>query len=295
MKNSKKIKVILKIFAIVIPIILVSICISFFTSTNKVEVNDKVNEATSEENTENNKVISEEEVRIKPKSVSFSVPIFMYHFIRDNTGNYEYPENMVRPSTLREQLQAIKDGGYEPIFVTDLANIEDYEKPVILTFDDGFEDFYDNAFPLFKEFNMKASLYMITGYTTKTGYCNDKQLLEMQESGLINIEAHTVTHPRLATLSVQQINEELKGSKEYLKNLGIDSKVICYPYGSYNAQVIQASKNLGFEYGLAMDGGVYYSNIHTNIYEIPRIYANRSMSIATYKNYLAKSNVNVTW
>lgn len=231
-----------------------------------------------------------------PKFVNASVPIFMYHFVRDDTGDYEYPENMMRPETLKAQLQYLKDNGYETIYKDDIAHLENFTRPVWLTFDDGWEDFYFNAYPLFKEYNMKASYYVITDLIGTPGYVKLEQLKEMKESGLIDIQSHTVTHPRLATLSSDEIYNELYNSKKYLKdNLDIDSEVICYPYGSFNNTVLNLSKEVGYKYGLAMDGGVYHTSIHKNIYSIPRIYANRSMSMPTFINYVKNSKVEVIW
>ena len=149
------------------------------------------------------------------KSVNAVVPIFMYHFVREDTGDYEYPENMVRPESLRKQLQYLKENGYETIYKTDIGNLQNFTKPVWLTFDDGWEDFYQNAFPIFKEYNMKASYYVITNLVGTAGYVKEDQLKEMKESGLIDIQSHTVTHPRLASLSKEKITEELSNSKKY--------------------------------------------------------------------------------
>lgn len=229
----------------------------------------------------------------KPKDVEATVPIFMYHFVREDTGDYMYPENMMSPAKLKQQLEYLKQNQYEPIWITDLENLHRYQKPVALTFDDGYEDFYMYAFPLFKEYQMKASLYIIEDMTNKEGYCKDAQIKEMLESGLIQIDSHTITHRRLATLSVSEMEKELKQPREFLKNsYGIDSQVICYPYGSYNKKTVQLSQEVGYTYGLRMDGGLYYTK-RDPIYEIPRIYANRSMSMNEFKYYCEKSVVTV--
>ena len=89
---------------------------------------------------------------------------------------------------------------------------------------------------------------------------------------------------------------ELFDSKLYLKDtFDIDSKVICYPYGSRNNNTIELSKEAGYVYGLDMDGGVYNTKIHTDPLKIPRIYATRSMSLDTYIRYANQSKVDVVW
>ncbi len=292
--NRKKRKFIflLTFFIIAILIIAIVIFIYFKKSPSLVTITSLTNYNVYEKSNEN---IITANLRV-PKSVNASVPIFMYHFVRDDTGDYEYPENMMRPETLKAQLQYLKDNGYETIYKDDIAHLENFTKPVWLTFDDGWEDFYLYAFPLFKEYNMKASYYVITDLIGTPGYVKLEQLKEMKESGLIDIQSHTVTHPRLATLSSDEIYNELYNSKKYLKdNLDIESEVICYPYGSFNNTVLNLSKEVGYKYGLAMDGGVYHTSIHKNIYSIPRIYANRSMSMTTFINYVKNSKVEVIW
>lgn len=292
-KNNNFKVAIISLIVLVVLIMLSFIIINISKSKrglDNISISESLNLLTIE-----NSNIATAEVR-KIKSIDAAVPIFMYHFVREDTGDYEYPENMVKPETLRKQLQYLKDNGYQTIYKTDIGNLENFTKPVWLTFDDGWEDFYINAFPLFKEFNMKASYYVITDLIGTPGYVKIDQLKEMKESGLIDIQSHTITHPRLATLNKEKIYQELSISKQYLKeNLDIDSDVICYPYGSFNNTVLNLSKEIGYKYGLAMDGGVYYTSKHKNLYAIPRIYANRSMSLETFANYVKKSKVNVVW
>ena len=226
--------------------------------------------------------------------ITANIPIFMYHWVRDDTGDYPYPENMVKPSELRKQMEYLKENDYDVIFASEIDSLQHYDKPVMLTFDDGWMDVYNEAFPLAKEYNMKISMYVITDLIGAPSYCTLEQLIEMRDSGLVEIDSHTISHPRLAELTLEQMTKELVESKAYLKeNLNLDSRVICYPCGSYNKLVGNiASQN--YEYGLLMDGGVYqYNSNNSNPYEITRIYAMRSMTINTFANYCVASRVNI--
>lgn len=64
---------------------------------------------------------------------------------------------------MRQQLQYLWDNGYEPIFFSDLTHLEDYDKPVLLTFDDGYIGNYTELYPLLQEYNMKATIFISTG------------------------------------------------------------------------------------------------------------------------------------
>lgn len=227
-------------------------------------------------------------------TVSANVPIFMYHWVRDDVGDYPYPENIVKPSELRKQMEYLKENNYDVLFVSELDKLQHYNKPAILTFDDGWVDVYYEAFPLAKELNMKICMYVITDLVGTNAYCNTEQLQEMRDSGLVEIDSHTLSHPRLADIASKQLQEELENSKVYLKEkLNIDSKVICYPYGSCSNNVVDVAKQ-NYKYGLLMDGGVFKYNSNTsNLYEIERIYATRSMSLDRYKNYCESSYVKI--
>ncbi len=250
-----------------------------------------------EENAQEEPIIQKEpEVEKVPISYTAAVPIYMYHWVRDDTGDYPWPENMVRPSTLTEQIKYLVSNNYDLIWITDLEKIYKYEKPVALTFDDGWLDVYLYMFPLAKQYNIKYSMYIIKDMVGTPGYCDEAQLKEMQASGLVDIQSHTVTHPYLAQLSYEKQKNELFNSKEYLKETyGINSTVICYPYGSRNNNTIELSKEAGYIYGLDMDGGVYYTAKHIDPLKIPRIYATRSMSLDTFVNYASKAHVEVEW
>ncbi len=231
-----------------------------------------------------------------PKSHVASIPIFMYHWVREETGGYEYPDMMVKPSELKKQFEYVSNNNYESIFITDMEHIYKYKNPVAFTFDDGWVDVYTDVFPLAKEYNIKISMYIIKELVGTNAYCNEEQLKEMKESGLVDIHSHTVTHRMLATISINDVFNELIDSKKYLKEtFKIDSTVICYPVGSTNNNVIKEAKRAGYKFGLLMDGGVYNSSINKELLAIPRIYAKRSMGINEFISYLKKSYVTVKY
>ena len=228
------------------------------------------------------------------KELNVSLPIFMYHFILDDYGDNLDTENFVKPSTLEEQLKYIVDNGYQTVFVNEIEDLSNYTKPVALTFDDCFVYFYNNAYPLLKKYNQKASIYIICNYVNGPNYLTTDQIKEMVDSGLVSVQTHTLSHRELTSLSLEEMEKELVESKKYLDstyNINVDT--ICYPIGKYNDTIVNKAKEI-YKYGLAMTGGVYNSKKH-DLYRIPRIYANRSMTINQFANYLKQSNVEIIY
>ena len=82
--------------------------------------------------------------RLTPSEAGRQVPVLMYHAVGDDCWGEAHL--FVKPAELERQLQYLQDHGYETIFLEDLAHVEQYKKPVILTFDDGYDDNY-TAFP----------------------------------------------------------------------------------------------------------------------------------------------------
>lgn len=85
---------------------------------------------------------------------SVNVPVLMYHAVSDNMWGID--ELFVSPASMEEQLRYLVDNGYEPIWFSDLAELEQYEKPVILTFDDGYDDNYTELLPAAAEIQCQS-------------------------------------------------------------------------------------------------------------------------------------------
>lgn len=292
---KKKDKKILCIIIIVVCVIII-LFLLLFKNSNLIAFNKILKEIQNSNNVDVYKNQSEEIVyEANPKSVTANIPVFMYHFILDDYGdNWDY-ENFVKPSTLEEQIKFVVDNGYESVFVNEIGSIQKYNKPVCFTFDDCFVYFYNNAFPLFKKYNVKATIFVIADYINGENYLTDAQIKEMSDSGLIDVECHTSKHLDLTTLNEEKLQYELKNSKEKIENItkkNIDT--ICYPYGKYNKKVLNICKDI-YKYGVAMNGGITKYTNNANKFEFTRIYATRSMNIDTFSSYLKKSNVNVEW
>lgn len=284
MKYIKNRKVLLILISIILVLIIVYILVNIAYSQ---EVVSMLSYADVQENYE------QETVQAIPKNVTSVVPIFMYHFVTDEKIDAPDIENYMTTTKLEEQLKYIVDNKYEPVYISEFGKLYTYTKPVAITIDDGFL-FYNTTFKLLKKYNVKATLSIITDYINTPRYLTTDQIKEIRDSGIVDIQSHTLSHRKLATLSVEEMQKEIINSDTFLKdNYNIDPTVLCYPIGSYNKKTIEIAK-ASYDYGLKMDGGIYYSNKHS-LFEIPRIYAYRSMPINTYISYLKNAKVEVEW
>jgi len=134
-----------------------------------------------------------------PSSTGVRVPVLMYHAVGDDCWGEE--SLFVKPEELEKQLQYLSENGYETIFFEDLSHIEQYEKPVLLTFDDGYDDNAETLLPLLQKYGMKATVFLIAGDVGKPHKLTRAQLAELVQSGLVSIQSHGWSHRNMAVLS----------------------------------------------------------------------------------------------
>ncbi|HEV2395504.1 MAG TPA: polysaccharide deacetylase family protein [Candidatus Sulfotelmatobacter sp.] len=177
-------------------------------------------------------------------SGSKSVPILMYHSVcdQDESGVHAYYRTSTTPQVFSEQMQFLKAEGYLSCsldaalgYLKNDAAIE--RKLVVITFDDGYSDFYQHAFPVLQRYELTASMFLPTAYIGDSPlHFKDKDCLtwqrvrELSRYG-ISFGSHTVTHPRLVEMNVDQIDNELATSKNTIEDqLGIPAESFAYPY-----------------------------------------------------------------
>ena len=209
----------------------------------------------------------------------YDVPVLMYHAVDDDLS-LGIAELLVKPSEMEEQLIYLTENGYDPIFFEDLYNIDQYDKPVILTFDDGYEDNYTILFPLLRKYNVKATVFMISEFVGRKYYLTEEQLLEMANSGLVSIQSHTATHPYLDSMNQEEQRHELESSKLTLMRITHrEPFVLCYPTGKYDADTLAVIGD-SYHMGIKMNGGLYTTG--DSPYEINRYYISRYTEMSTY-------------
>lgn len=202
----------------------------------------------------------------------FRIPILMYHYIGDNPN----PSDTTRSSltvplkNFEEQMKYLSQNGFTTLSLDTLTDIATKKvttpsKPVVLTFDDGYVDFYVNAFPILKKYGLQAVVFIPTGLINQGYYMSWDQIKEINDSGLVSFEAHTATHRYLTSLGRGEIIAELKNSKETLESK-TNQKVnfIAYPFGATSDVVYNAAQSVGFIGGVGTWSGVA-TNLNMNM------------------------------
>jgi peptidoglycan/xylan/chitin deacetylase (PgdA/CDA1 family) len=178
----------------------------------------------------------------------------MYHYIRVNPNPYDrLGFNLsVTPADFAAQMDWLAHNGYHPITLSDLNAYLNGQhglpsRPVILTFDDGYADFYTTALPILRAHDFSAVAYVVSGFLGRGGYMTAAQVLEADRAG-IEIGAHTVDHADLAIQSPDGLRYQLTASKETLERLlGHPVLSLCYPSGRFNSAVTAAAQNAGYQ------------------------------------------------
>jgi len=194
--------------------------------------------------------------------------ILMYHSVGDNNVFFT-----VRPNEFRRQMDYLKNNQYRVISLAELVDALKSDKPLskktaVLTFDDGYKDNHYNVFPVLKEYNFPATIFLASGLVGKEisnsqgislPILSWKEIEEMDKSGLIDFEPHTANHIRLDQVDVDQARREIIDSKKIIEQkLNKECRFFAYPGGRHNQEIVRILKNSGFESARGVTNGYIF-------------------------------------
>lgn len=187
-------------------------------------------------------------------SFCLTVPVLLYHHIKPYADAQKagHAQLTVDVNHFENQVKYIVDTGYTTHSAEELprALLEKRTlpaKPIIITVDDGYDDFYTYVFPILKKYIVKANLMIPTGLLEGAGYLTWSQLAEMKNSGLVYIYNHTHSHYPLKLGDAKKVEDEVRIAAEELEKHGVNSgQVFTYPYGMFSDQSIEELKRQGF-------------------------------------------------
>ncbi len=205
-----------------------------------------------------------------PKPASWP-RLLMYHSIAD-----EAPTGMnTPPEKFDAQLAWLKKQGYDFCTVSELLTTSK-SKAIAITFDDGFANNYHNAFPLLKKYQAKATIYLAPEIAT-IDKLSTAQITEMQDSGLIEFGAHSMTHINLLQTATDPARQEIIGSKQQVEALtGHACLSFAYPFGRFSDETVELVKAAGFVSAVTTKKKII-ANLMAQAFTIPRISTHGAM------------------
>ena len=220
-----------------------------------------------------------------------NVPVLMYHAVSDDLWGYW--DLFVSPQTIEEELLYLQENGFETIWFEDLSHIEDYEKPVILTFDDGYDDNYTELFPLLQKYNANATIFVIPKAIGTPHKMTAEQIYELSQSGLVSIQSHTYSHGNLSTMDEETLVFEMEESQKYLAALtGQVPYAVCYPEGTRSELSIEVAGRY-YDYGLLMNGQLY--NTSDDPLRVKRFYVPRGYDLGSFRWSVQEAGTSRNW
>lgn len=217
------------------------------------------------------------------------IPIIMYHHIRsyDREDDPIGTNLSISEEIFSQHLGYLKDDGYTTITFDSLNKFPDNalpQKPIILTFDDGYDDNYQ-AYKLLKKNGMLGTFYIISNYIDRAGHLTLEQVTEMSESGM-EIGSHTMNHPDLSNISEEKLSSEIIESKARLEEIvkkPVES--FCYPAGKYNLDVVKMVENAGYKTATTTKTGI--ASTKDSRFELQRLRIGHNDGLKTFINKLS--------
>ena len=201
----------------------------------------------------------------------YEVPVLTYHRVTEAAPVGSRFNVYVKADEFARQLATLRNRGFTTLTFQDIRKILGGEqhlprRPIVLTFDDGYEDNYTHAFPLLRKLGMKAVIFLVGNpllrsneWDAATGepparLLSDRQIAEMMKSGL-EFGAHSMNHRDLTAISEEARQEVMESKAELEGRLGVEILAFAYPFGAVDDRVKQIVRDAGFSFATATDSG----------------------------------------
>lgn len=214
-----------------------------------------------------------------------SIRVLMYHRVVNNRALSRKYWSCLHIDDFRKQLELLDRWGFTPITFNDYRLFLQKElnlprKPVVLTFDDGYLDTYEIAYPIMQEYGVRAVLFVLGDQKIRTNFwdrhldlpeaplMDRHHIVELHEAGF-EIGSHSLTHAKLTMLSEDGVWEQISRSRILLEIL-LNAPVLsfCYPYGMVNPMIKKMVSYAGFDLACSVASGP--ASFGDDVYEIRR-------------------------
>ena len=192
----------------------------------------------------------------------------MYHRFEEN----KYPSTNIRLNDFSKHIEIIQNNDIQFVnpknFKNELSSNKKQRK-ILLTIDDGFLSFYENAWPILKEKEIPFILFVSTREVGSSNYMSWNQIKEISKENFVEIGNHSHSHEYLADESIETIKSDIQNSINIFKEkLGKNSEFFSYPFGEYSISFKNIIKSFGFKYAFGQHSGVIDET--KDLFELPR-------------------------
>lgn len=224
--------------------------------------------------------------------------ILMYHSVDDHSDD----PYSVSVNAFREQMSWLSENGFEVVplsFLLQSIQARSYRqlrKKVVITFDDGYQDFLTNAMPTLLECKATATVFLVTGMLGRRAswkksekheqLMTEDEVYSIKKRG-ISLGSHTSTHKNLTLLEDEDLQREIRDSYNALSRLGETFFVLSYPWGQWTHRVIYAVISAGYKCALAVGEKTRLNS--ANMHILPRIPMARAMNLKQFASMMKRT------
>jgi peptidoglycan/xylan/chitin deacetylase (PgdA/CDA1 family) len=188
----------------------------------------------------------------------------MYHYVEyvKDKGDTIRQSLNINPYTFEAQVKTLSEAGYTFMTAREVGEVMDGTKilppnPIVLTFDDGHWDIVTDVLPILKKYNANGTVYMISDFIDGSDFMSEKQLLEVVDSGIMEVGAHTAHHVSLKGITPDTVKKEVSESKKTLEEkLHIKVYSFAYPNGAFDLPAAHIVEDEGFTTAVSTVPGV---------------------------------------
>jgi len=216
-----------------------------------------------------------------PVTKEFAVPVLMYHRIANLTPSEARSPLMrdltVSPAHFEEQIKYLAENGYSFLLAREVEEaVRDNRflpaKAVAITMDDGYQDNFEEAYPILLKYHARATIFLVTHTVDTQGHLTWNEV-GLMHTNRVGYGSHTVNHYELTGLTVPQMDFELRESKRVLEDRTLDRITsLAYPSGRYNQMVVERAQLAGYLAGWKKGGGPVQPG--ADPYLLPRVRVN---------------------
>jgi peptidoglycan/xylan/chitin deacetylase (PgdA/CDA1 family) len=217
-----------------------------------------------------------------------AVPILMYHVINTPRPDTANPALWVPRAELAAETDYLAGQGYHAVTLQQVWDAWHNggllpSKPIVLSFDDGYHSQYTNALPVLQAHGWPGVLNLEVNQTQQD--LKPDEVKAMIAAGW-EVDAHTLTHPDLTTVSDTQLQQEVAGSRQWIRQmLGVPVNFFCYPAGRFDQRVVQAVKTAGFLGATTTQLGL--AKPSADPYQLARVRVNGGTSVDAFAAQLS--------